>query len=209
MSNSVSERMVGAYQMLRIPALYGAVQHLLGSNTSRQNFVDNHIRPSDGVRVLDIGCGTGELADYLPNVEFVGFDPNPSYIESANEAGRPHATFHCLGIDEAMDADFGTFDIAVAKGVLHHLTDTQADRVGELAARVLHDGGRFVSVDPCFVDGQRWVAKELVRRDRGANVRKVNEYGLLFDEYFTNVTVEHHDDFLRLPYDHAVVHASN
>ena len=42
-----------------------------------------HCQPSD--RVLDLGRGTGDVLDYLPNVQCVGVGLNERYIEIAKE----------------------------------------------------------------------------------------------------------------------------
>jgi len=33
------------------------------------------------MRVLDIGCGPGNILKLMPDTEYVGFDLNPHYIE--------------------------------------------------------------------------------------------------------------------------------
>jgi len=43
---------------------------------SRILHVENYIRPRDGDRILDIGCGPGDILEFLPSVEYLGFDVN-------------------------------------------------------------------------------------------------------------------------------------
>ena len=48
-------------------------------------------------RILDLGCGTGLLLDYLdPDVTYLGIDISPTAVDTARArfAGRPNASFH-------------------------------------------------------------------------------------------------------------------
>jgi hypothetical protein len=62
-------------------------------------------------------------------------------------------------------------DIAVAIGVLHHMDDSAARELFLLACGSLKAGGRFITLDPCFENGQNPLARFLISRDRGQNVR--------------------------------------
>ena len=70
----------------------------------------------------------------------------------------------------------GTFDLAPANGVVHHLDDDQALALYRLARSALKPGGRFVSFDGAFVDGQSAVARMFLRNDRGRHVRRAEDY---------------------------------
>jgi trans-aconitate 2-methyltransferase len=55
------------------------------------------IRVREGMSVVDLGCGTGELtrrlADRLPGSSVVGIDSSPQMLETAKEHARPGLTF--------------------------------------------------------------------------------------------------------------------
>jgi SAM-dependent methyltransferase len=41
-----------------------------------------------GDRLVDLACGDGGLADFLPGIEYVGVDANPKMIEEGRSKGR-------------------------------------------------------------------------------------------------------------------------
>lgn len=95
------------------------------------------LRPADGDRILDVGCGTGDdvlmLAERVgSDGEVVGIDNSETMVETAREQGRdvPMARFE---IDDARDLSFAddSFDAARADRVLQHL-EAPAEALAEL-----------------------------------------------------------------------------
>ncbi len=195
--------------MLSMPALYRAAQKLIGSDNAGERFVSERLRVEPGQRILDMGCGPGLLLDRLEAVDYVGFDPSTAYISAAVERVGDRGEFIAGQASDISERDFAPFDVAVARGVLHHLDDEQALELLELAADSLVPGGKFVSIDPCLVDDQRFISRQLVIRDRGATARSPQAYKALIAQYFDTIDAAHHDDYLRVPYDHASFVATN
>lgn len=85
------------------------------------------MRPFEGLRLLDVGCGAGVLAEPLARlgVTVTGVDPAPELIEVA----KGHAVESGLEIDyragtaEEIAAEGATFDIVVASEVVEHVND--------------------------------------------------------------------------------------
>ena len=98
----------------------------------------------------------------------------------------------------------GRFDLAFSFGVLHHLSDEIASRVIDLVRKVVRPGGRFVTIDPCYVAGQNAIAKLLIDNDRGEFVRDTSGYTRLMAGLGeVGATVYH--DLLRIPYTQVVM----
>lgn len=81
-----------------------------------------------GRRVLEIGCGTGNLLAALDPAIGVGIDFSEPMIQIA-QAKYPHLQFYCLDAetlspDDLNPAEF-QFDFIVLSGVLGHLSDVQ------------------------------------------------------------------------------------
>ncbi len=169
-----------------------------------QRLVDEHFHPVAGSRVLDVGCGTGDLARLLPQVRYVGVDHNPAYL-----TGEPAVTegprFVHADLAELGDLDIGSFDLAVAVGVIHHLDDDLAADVTAEVRRRLVPGGRFVTVDPVFHPDQRTVARVLMALDRGRYVRHPNDYERLMRGAFEQADVVIRFDLNPFPYTHCIV----
>ena len=99
---------------------------------------------------------------------------------------------------------FGTFDIVMANGLFHHLDDREADQLVAIASRALKPGGKFCSLDNCYITDQNPIARFLVSRDRGQNVREAEGYVALIKPHFDSVELFTRHDLLRVPYTHAI-----
>lgn len=200
----------GMRRVLSLPAIYELAQRAIGSVGFRETVVEEYIRPDPGARILDIGCGPGDVLAQLPDVEYLGADVSAAYIESASTRFGDRGEFIVAGVDDLDRQRVGSapFDRVLALGVLHHISDEQADALFGLAADVLADGGRVITVDPCFHDDQHRVAHALATRDRGQAVRRPEEYRQLAVTHFREVAVAVRTDLLRVPYSHAVLTAS-
>jgi len=194
------ERKTGAYALLQSASIYQWFQASVYSSRARDCVV-NQINAQPGDRVFDIGCGPGYILDMLPPVDYLGIDYSPDYIESARANYGTRGRFICAGVDDAhLGDEAGTFDVVVAKGVVHHLDDGLAASLFKLARRALKPGGHLTTLDPCFIEGQSWLARQVVSRDRGQFVRTVEAYRDLAANGFEKIetTVEH--KLLRIPY---------
>jgi SAM-dependent methyltransferase len=99
-------------------------------------------------RVLDVGCGTGWLADHLG--DYTGVDRDAGAVDEGTRLGR-NIVHVDLDRSPLPFAD-ASFDGAILKDVLEHVLEP-ARLVGE-AHRVLRAGGTVFASAP---DVQRWV----------------------------------------------------
>jgi 2-polyprenyl-6-hydroxyphenyl methylase / 3-demethylubiquinone-9 3-methyltransferase len=103
-----------------------------------------------GLRVLDIGCGGGFVAEEFARLgcQVVGVDPSEVSIETA----RRHATATALDVDyrvgsgERLPVGDGEFDLALCCDVLEHVSDL--DAVVSEIARALKPQGIFLFDTP-------------------------------------------------------------
>ncbi len=167
----------GIRAVLSSPAVDDRFQWLMGGRVGRTDFAQHMVRAAAGMRLLDIGCGTGELLDYLPpGVHYDGWDISEAYVAAARVRFGTKGTFTCGRLTESHVATERPYDVVIASGVLHHLDDGQVRELARLARHAVRAGGRFVSIDPVFANGQHPLARFLIARDRGQHVREPQQY---------------------------------
>ena len=125
------------------------------------------IQKSSGGRILDVGCGNGNLFEMLPGgkYEMFGVDFSSNMIAEAKGKGISNASF--LVADAEM-LPFGDdeFDIVVCNASFHHYVHPDAV-LGEMH-RVLKEGGRLIIADPYVPGFARPFVNVLVRfSDKG------------------------------------------
>jgi 2-polyprenyl-3-methyl-5-hydroxy-6-metoxy-1,4-benzoquinol methylase len=207
-SQSTGERSSGIYAWMSRPWVYDLCQRLIRSESSRSAFFERHIRPERGMRILDVGCGTGDALKHLSNVDYLGIDLNASYIRTARNRWNRHDAFMCGDVACIKQLDIGRFDIVLSLGVLHHLDDATARALLREIKSLLTPQGRFVSHDPVYVAGQSRAARFVVSRDRGRFVRNREVLEQLAKESFP--TVKSEIDFcpLYIPYTEIILECS-
>ncbi|KFA88749.1 class I SAM-dependent methyltransferase [Archangium violaceum] len=105
-----------------------------------ERFLGETVAP--GRRVLDVGCGPGQLTRELePTVEVVGLDLSPEMLERARE-GRPSGEYRVYSYRDPVPGDLGRFDVALAVGCLDFCDDL-ARTLGHVS-EALKPGGRLL-----------------------------------------------------------------
>ncbi len=170
--------------------------------------VHEYIHAKKGDRVLDIGCGTCDILNCLPEVDYVGFDSNPGCIRLAEKRFKGCGRYFCGDIDNPNLLNEPPFDIVISLGVLHHLPDSEAMKLVSLAYGVLKRGGRVVTADGCYIENQSFFSRKLMISDRGKHVRSKEDYETILSGSFRNVRSDLRHNLLRIPYTHLIMEAT-
>lgn len=205
----MAQIITGIRRILSWAPVYDAFQNLLGASRCRKEYLSSYIRCPVAGKILDIGCGTSAILDLLPEtIEYVGYDLSPGYVNAARAKYGAHGRWHNTEVSEMNVDQLGSFDIVMANGVFHHLDDVPANRLVEIAAKALKPNGRFCSLDCCLVEGQSRLARYLIKKDRGQNIRRPEQYAALVHPYFPFVETVVRHDMLRIPYTHTIIVAT-
>lgn len=99
-------------------------------------------------RLLDLGCGTGEMIRLLrekhPHMMLWGLDLSPEMIRMAKEKQIPNVDFR-VGDAEFLPYPDQSFDVVLCMQSFHHYPNPEA--VLKEVYRVLRPGGRFLLYD--------------------------------------------------------------
>lgn len=205
-----AQRTSGLRSIFSLAPVYRFAQNTIGATKARIIIASELIRIQPDDRVLDIGCGTGDILTTFPkSVDYVGFDPSPAYIADARLHYGDRGQFFVAGTNSELPHSTADRTLATAIGVFHHLDDAGVIAALSQAHAALLPTGRFVSVDPTLVEGQHPIGRFLAKKDRGQFVRTPTQIEVLVRQVFPNVTVSVRHDMLRVPYSHVVVQCSS
>lgn len=151
-------------------AMYDPFTRLIGARRLHERLIDQaRLRASD--RILDIGCGTGNLtvlvAKRYPAATVVGLDPDPASLDRARRKAvrnKITASFD-QAFAEALPYPDASFDVVLCALALHHVTEEHRIQALREIARVLRPGGNFHLLEMAKSDDFRPINR-LVHRSR-------------------------------------------
>lgn len=190
--------------VLAIPAVYNLWWKMAGGPAWAKVLVNEYVQPRVGTRILEIGCGPGTIAGYLPQVDYLGFDSSAKYIEMARKR-FPRAQFVCERVSQFSLAKQRSFDVVLALGIVHHLDDAEARQLFQIAHDALKSGGKLITFDGVWTSDQSPAARWLLARDRGEYIRNEGEYVNIASQVFANVRPSIRHDLIRIPYSHLIL----
>ncbi|MGI9009054.1 MAG: class I SAM-dependent methyltransferase [Streptosporangiaceae bacterium] len=132
-------------------------------------------RPGD--RIVDLGCGTGQLS--LPLAEcgaqVLAVDVSPQMVDrlraNARDRGLPGIEALALPI-ENLSLPPGRVDLVVTSYAFHHLRDADKSRVVSAASQWLRPGGRLIVADMMFGRGGTSQDRAIIKSKVSALARK-------------------------------------
>lgn len=177
------------------PIMYRALHTVTGLRRLHARLIGDVFRRYEDrarVTVLDLGCGPGDTLKLIGvNGGYTGIDLNPRYVAHASRQA-PAASFIVADVTRLKPEQLGRFDLIVALGLVHHLSDPEADAMLGAASQMLKPGGYLLSLDGCRRNGVSGFTRWLLDHDRGRHVREESAYLAIFarhlqiDEVFTD-----------------------
>ena len=123
-------------------------------------------RPSEGMNILDVGCGTGSHLELYTRYKcnLYGLDLSPSMLQVARDRLGDSARLD-LGDATQMPYEEGFFDLVISMLTLHEMSPGIRSEVLEEIKRVLKISGRILLID--FQPGpaefhQGWVSRVII-----------------------------------------------
>ncbi len=132
--------------------LYDVVHHVFGLRPIHEEMI-RLAGLRDGLRVLDVGCGTGNLLRTTgrthPAVELTGLDPDEKALARARRKARRAGVAVRLdrGFAQELPYPDGSFDRVFSSLMLHHLDSGSKDALLAEVRRVLRPDGVLVLAD--------------------------------------------------------------
>ncbi len=127
---------------------YDLMSRLLGMKRVQEALIAQ-AQLADCRRVLEIGCGTGNLTIMAkrayPHLEVIGCDPDPRALDRARRK-TGEIRFE-QGYAERLPYADGEFDRVLSSMMLHHIDDDAKTAAAAEVFRVLRPGGRLHLVD--------------------------------------------------------------
>jgi ubiquinone/menaquinone biosynthesis C-methylase UbiE len=130
----------------RIARFYDAVVEPF--NATLRKYVVKVARPQDGMKVLEIGCGTGTNLELFADAgcEVAGVDLSPSMMDLAKRKLGDRADLRLGDASEMPFAD-GSFDLVLSFLTLHEMPPEVRTPVMREMVRVAGSGGRLLLID--------------------------------------------------------------
>ncbi len=146
-----------AHWQFLTPYYHGFMKLVFGK---RYQKIADLIQLQPGDKVLDVGCGPGEILRLLclkyPDHEFTGLDMDPEILAIARK-NLPSAVNLTQGSADALPFLAGQFEVITSSLMIHHLTPEQKQKMMWEVYRVLKPGGRFYLFD--FAPPTSWCGK--------------------------------------------------
>ena len=174
-------------RLVAMPRIWNVLRRLLEANLRGEKAaVHAELRSwqrESGLRVLDFGCGTGEMTALFPLESYAGMDLSPIYVGYARRVYGPRFQVMDGGalayVDDAVDE-------GLVAGVFHHLPDEAVRCMARELARVLKPTGRLLVMEDTPTRGWWNLPGRLIHAlDQGGYIRDEYEYFPLFAEYFS------------------------
>jgi len=189
------------------PRLYELFQFGVARHGTSELIRNQILKPHGVKRVLDFGCGIGYHSKEFIESEYLGIEPLSDCVDKANLMFKNSKNNFILGDHESLKSiPDSSYDLIIALGVLHHISNSVLDKFIEESHRILKVGGRLTTFDPVYHKGQSRISKWVVSQDRGKWVRTADGYLNPIQKVYRHEPKNKiYTNLLKIPYDHIAI----
>lgn len=184
--------------ILQFQTIFSLFQKLIAAHRIKILICQNtKLKP--GYRVLDVGCGFGNLLEYLPkNINYVGIDISQNYINYAKKRYKSRGKFICADVTK-QELREGKFDVVFISSLFHHLSNSQMKKLLESLLPSIRKETVVVSADSLYLKEQSFLSRFITSLDRGKYVRTKEGYLDLTKKYFSRTNYKIVSNLLNVP----------
>ena len=183
----MSQRINQIYNFINSPLVYRIIQYIMSGTSFRNSIIKKNIKKNN-LKILDIGCGPAQILEQIPRCDYYGYDIDQRSIQYAKKKYRKkNYHFYCKKFNKTEIKKLPKFDFVIFFGILHHLSNKEADKMLTLCKRTMKKNSKLLTEDPILLEKQNIIAKFLIEKDRGINVRQKKEYINLLKKHFKKI----------------------
>ena len=183
----MSQRKNQIYNFINNPLIYKIIQGVMSGTSFRNSIIKKNITKSN-LKILDIGCGPAQIIEHLPQCDYYGYDIDQRSIQYAKKKYyQKNFHFYCKKFNKTELKKLPKFDFIIFFGILHHLSNKEVHEILKLCKKIMKKNSKLLTGDPIFLENQNLIAKFLIKKDRGLNVRKKQEYLALLKNHFKKI----------------------
>lgn len=166
-------------KLLDKPFFYDLVELLLGMDfyKTAQNKIIKYPHQS----VIDIGCGTGKILNYLKPENYLGLDINEKYLNYAKKRCQRSGVIFLTQDAAKINKIDGCYDLLLMINFIHHLSTKELRTVLQRILKNVNFSRMIV------IDGQPdcgILTKLLEKTDQGNHFRNLKQITDIYKNYF-------------------------
>lgn len=134
-------------------------------------------------KILDLGCGTGILAQLFKPKNYIGIDIDRTLVAYSK---KKYPLYEFYEADSSKFVSNASIDKILVVGVIHHLDKTAQKRTLQKINNYLKKNGVILLIEAISpINSWNIIGKFLRSHDEGHHILSFYEYEKLFSQFFT------------------------
>lgn len=147
-----------------------------------KKIIRKELKIKRGMKILDLGSGTGILSPLFSNANYVGIDLDKKLVEFSK---RNYPYIFRKMDAQKLDFPNNSFNAVLIAGVVHHLSNKKTEKVFNGLKKTLKRNGKVLLIEAIPpIDRFNFFGKILRKMDEGHDIREFNDYSQMFKKHF-------------------------